>query len=154
MDISQTETSEHAKAQHRKWYGENREDYNALRRARYANNKEARERARERAAEYRAQRQVCGREIERVLTRELGGKVIRVYSTGEVADAMGRTPQMLRNWENADMIPPSSFPDKHRLYTKAQMRMIVSLENIIGENKGSWSHTKVKAKVRTIFKRW
>jgi len=151
MDVSQTQTSERAKAQHRKWYGENREDYNALRRKRYAENKDSREKARARAAAYRAGDHDIS---DRQLTRELNGKVVDVFSTGQVADAMGRTPQMLRNWENADMIPPSSFPDKHRLYTKAQMRMIVSLENIIGMNKGSWSHPKVKAKVRTIFKRW
>jgi hypothetical protein len=150
MDTSQTQTSERAKAQHRKWYSENAEDYNALRRKRYAENKEARDKARERARRYRSE----GHTIERTLTRELNGKTVEVFSTGQVAEAMGRTPQMLRNWENANLIPPSSFPDKHRLYTKAQMRMIVSLENIIGMNKGSWSHPKVKAKVRAIFKRW
>ncbi len=150
MDISRTQTSENAKAQNRKWYGENREDYNALRRQRYKNNKEARDKARNRAARYRSEDHT----IERTLTRELNGKTVEVFSTGQVAEAMGRTPQMLRNWENANLIPPSSFPDKHRLYTKAQMRMIVSLENIIGTNKGSWSNPKVKAKVRAIAKRW
>jgi len=150
MNTSQTETSERAKAQHRKWYGENREDYNALRRERYAANTEARDKARKRAARYRSEDHT----IERTLTRALNGKTVEVFSTGQVAEAMGRTPQMLRNWENADMLPPSSFPDKHRLYTKAQMRMIVSLESIIGMNKGSWAHPKVKAKVRSIAKRW
>lgn len=150
MDTSQTQTSDRAKAQHRKWYGENRDDYNALRRQRYAEDKEARKKARERAARYRNAKPP----IERTLTRELNGKVVEVFSTGQVAEAMGRTPQMLRNWENADMIPPSSFPDKHRLYTKRQVRMLVSLESIISTNRGSWSHPKVKAKVRSIVKRW
>jgi hypothetical protein len=150
MDIPQPQTSERAKEQHRKWYHENREDYNALRRQRYRDNKEAREKARARAARYRSEEHT----IERTLTRELNGKTVEVFSTGQVAEAMGRTPQMLRNWENSNLIPPSSFPDKHRLYTKAQMRMIVSLESIIGSNKGSWSHPKVKAKVRAIAKRW
>ena len=154
MNTTQTQTSDRAKAQHRKWYSENREDYNALRRQRYADSKDSRDKARERAAQYRAELQVCGRQIERVLTRELAGKTVRVYSTGEVANAMGRTPQMLRNWENANLIPPSTFDDKHRLYSKAQLRMIMSLEEIIGTNKGSWAHPKVKAKVRAIHKRW
>ena len=154
MDISQTQTSESAKAQHRKWYGENREDYNALRRKRYAENKESREKARERAAQYRAEINVCGRVIERVLTREVNGKTVEVFSTGQVAEILGRTPQMLRNWESANLIPASIFGDKHRLYTKAQVRMLVSLESIIGMNKGSWAHPKVKAKVRAIAKRW
>lgn len=147
MDMTQTER---AKAQHRRWYDENREEYNAVRRGRYAKDEESREKARQRAANYRSESHT----IERVLNRTLNGKVVRVYSTGEVAEAMGRTPQMLRNWENADMIPASSFPDTHRLYTRAQMRMIVALENIIGSNKGSWAHPKVKAKVRAIHKRW
>ena len=150
MDMSKTDTSERAKAQHRKWYDENREDYNALRRQRYKDNKEARDKARARAARYRSEKHT----IERELTRELNGRTVRVYSTGEVAEAMGRTPQMLRNWENAELIPPSSFPDKHRLYTRSQMRMIVALESIIGANNGSWSHPKVKAKIRAIRKRW
>ena len=150
MDISQTETSERAKAQHRKWYDENREDYNALRRQRYKENKEARERARERAARYRSEDHT----IERELTRKVNGKQTRVFSSGEVAAQMNRTPQMLRNWESAGLIPKSSFGDKHRLYTKAQVRMIIALEGIIGMNKGSWSHPKVKAKVRAIAKRW
>jgi hypothetical protein len=150
MDVSQTQTSDRAKAQHRKWYGENREDYNALRRERYAASKVQREKARHRAARYRSEDNTIGR----ILTRVINGKTVEVFSTGQVAEILGRTPQMLRNWENADMIPPSTFEDKHRLYTKAQVRMLVSLENIIGMNKGSWSHPKVKAKVRAIAKRW
>jgi len=150
MDISQTQTSERAKAQHRKWYGENRDDYNALRRKRYAENKESRDKARQRAARYRSEDHTIGR----ILTREINGKTVEVFSTGQVAEILGRTPQMLRNWETAGMIPPSTFDDKHRLYTKAQVRMLVSLEKIVSNNKGSWSHPKVRAKVRLIHKRW
>jgi hypothetical protein len=134
----------------RRRYDKNREAHNALRRENYAHNKEARDKARARAARYRSESHV----IDRTLTREVNGKTVEVFSTGQVAEFIGRTPQMLRNWENANMIPPSSFGDKHRLYTKSQVRMLVSLENIIAINKGSWSHPKVKAKVRTIAKRW
>lgn len=150
MDVSQTETSDWAKAQHRKWYVENREGYNELRRKRYAESKESRDKARARAARYRSEDHT----IERVLTREVNGKVVEVFSTGQVAEILGRTPQMLRNWESANLIPPSTLGDKHRLYTKAQVRMLISLESTIGMNKGSWSHPKVKAKVRAISKRW
>lgn len=154
MDISQTQTSEHAKAQHRKWYSENREEYNALRRERYADSQESRRKARLRAADYRER--VRKGEVLLVgrVFRQVGGKAVEVYRTGQVAEIIGRTPQMLRNWENADLIPLSTFEDKHRLYTKAQVRMLVSLEKIISLNKGSWSHPKVKAKVRSIAKRW
>lgn len=154
MNTTQIQTSDRAKAQHRKWYGENRDDYNALRRQRYADSKESRDKARDRATNYRGRQRAGKVEISRVLTRVINGRTVEVFSTGQVAEILARTPQMLRNWENADMIPPSTFDDKHRLYTKAQVRMLVSLEEIIGMNKGSWAHPKVKAKVRAIHKRW
>jgi len=143
-------TTEHRNAGARRRYDKNREAHNALRRENYRKNKEAREKARERAARYRSE----DHEIERQLTRVVNGVSVEVFSTGQVAEIMGRTPQMLRNWESAGMIPASTFGDKHRLYTKAQVRMLVALENIIGVNNGSWSHPKVKTKVRAIAKRW
>lgn len=148
--MKETQRQERNRAGVRKWYGENREEYNALRRERYAADQEVREKARQRAAEYRKNKPT----IERVLHRDLNGKRVRVYSTGQVAQAMERTPQMLRNWEKADLIPPSSFPDKHRLYTSKQLAMVVKLAEVIKENGGSWSSPKVKAKVRHIHKYW
>jgi len=112
--------------------------------------KRQRDKARLRAARYRSEDHA----IERSLTRVLNGKTVEVFSTGQVAEAMGRTPQMLRNWEKANLIPPSTLPDKHRLYTKAQVRMLVGLAKIIADNGGTWSSPKVKTKVRSIHKSW
>lgn len=134
----------------RKWYGENREDYNKLRRERYAANEDQREKARDRAARYREEKA----QITRQLFRDFNGNRVEVFSTGQVAARLDRTPQMLRNWERADMIPPSSFPDKHRLYTQKQADMIWGLGQVIIDTGGSWAHPKVQKQVRLIHKRW
>jgi hypothetical protein len=148
--LTEDQRQERNRAGVRKWYGENREDYNALRRERYAADEGQRVKARERAARYRKDNV----EITRKLFRELKGKSVEVFSTGQVAEYLDRTPQMIRNWERASMIPPSSFPDAHRLYTQKQMDMIRSLEHVILENGGSWANPAVKARVRAIHKRW
>lgn len=134
----------------RKWYGENRDDYNALRRDKYAASKNSREKARLRAAAYRADSPT----IERKLYRELDGKRVRVFSTGEVAARIKRTPQMLRNWHAKGLIPASSFSDKHRLYTKRQVTMLIRLDIAIRANSGSWAAPAVKKKIASIKKRW
>lgn len=134
----------------RKWYGDNKEAYNALRRERYAANKEVRNRARARAAAYRAE----SPPIERVLYRDLNGKRVRVFSTGEVAAKMQRTPQMLRNWQKEGLIPVSSFPDNHRLYTKKQVTLLTRLDETIRANAGSWSAPLVKKAISNVHKRW
>lgn len=134
----------------RNWYTENKEEYNAKRRERYKANKEQREKARERAARYRAEQP----DIERELFRTYKGKKMRVFSTGQVAAEMNRTPQMLRNWEKEGLIPEAIFPDHHRLYTVKQKSMILQLAETIAANNGSWTAPKVKKAVSWMHKRW
>lgn len=134
----------------RRYYDENREEYNLTRRTRYANDPEAREKAKQRSREYRQ----SNAPIERQLTREYNGRNVQVFSTGQIAQEMGRTPQMLRNWDKADLIPDSVFPDKHRLYTKRQKSMIIRLGQIIAENRGSLAAIPVRRYVTKMYKRW
>lgn len=148
--LDETQKQERNRAGVRKWYGENREAYNALRRERYAADKETREKARLRASEYRSRGHVP---VSRILIRRLNGKDINVYSTGQVAELLGRSPQMLRNWEKAGLIPASVFPDKHRLYTKSQVDLLVDLAEAI-YNHGGWTAPEVKAEVRQVHKNW
>lgn len=150
MTATEAQKAQKNREYSRSWYTENKEEYNAKRRERYKANKEQREKARQRAARYRAENP----SIERKLYRELNGKRVEVFSTGQVAEAMGRTPQMLRNWEANDLIPESVFPDKHRLYTGKQKRMIVRLGEVIADNGGSWSAPAVKKAVASMQKRW
>ncbi len=147
-----TERQKAARKDMRQWYGENRDDYNALRRERYALNKGARDKAIERAAIYRTERE-AGRQIERKMTREHNGKTVIVLSTGQVAGMLDRTPQMLRNWERDGLIPESVFPDEHRLYTKQQARLLVTLLNSVKRN-GGWSPWVVRERIAHTFLKW
>lgn len=148
MNIQQAERN---RAEGRRWYGDNRDSYNAVRRQRYAADPEAREKARQRAA---GRRQGIQPVPTRVLYREVNGRYVRVYSTGQVAAKMGRTAQMLRNWEIGGMIPESIFPDTHRLYTKGQVTKLVALGETMKSVGGSWEHPKVVRKVASLFRTW
>jgi hypothetical protein len=150
MTATEAQKAQKNREYSRSWYTENKEEYNAKRRERYKANKEQREKARERAARYRAENP-C---IERQLTRELKGKTVQVFSTGQVAQQLGRTPQMIRNWENEGLIPRSVFPDRHRLYTARQVKLIARLAEVVAENNGSWAAPKVKKTIAYVQKRW
>lgn len=149
--LSVNQQAERNRAGVRRWYGVNRDEYNAERRARYAASKSARKKAQQRAAEYRTR---SIKTIKRKLTRELNGKVVEVLSTGQVAAMMGHTPQMIRNWEQEGLIPMSVFPDVHRLYTKRQARMLVTLANVIKRNGGSLDSVPVWKYSRKIRASW
>lgn len=138
----------------RRWYSENREDYNILRRKRYAANKEVRIKARNRAATYRQTQSIFGVVPDRVIKRLLNGKVVVVLSTGQVAGKLGRTPQMIRNWESKGFIPPSVFSDDHRLYTKRQVRLLVTLLNAVQRNNGRWGSAAVMARIKHTYEKW
>lgn len=150
MQTNEQKLAEKNRVGFRRYYNENRDEYNAKRREKYHTDKEAREKARQRSREYRA----AGKPVERQLTRELSGRNVKVFSTGQIAQEMGRTPQMLRNWEKEGMVPESVFPDKHRLYTAKQKRMIMGLGETIAANGGSWSAIPVKRAVAKMHKRW
>lgn len=137
----------------RRWYWKNREEHNALRRERYANNLEAREKARQRAAEYRASMN-AGMTIDRKVTRKYDGKNVIVLSTGQVAKMLGRTPQMIRNWERGGLIPESVFRDTHRYYTKRQARLLITLLNTVDRSGGSWTTCPVKRRIKHTFLAW
>lgn len=145
-----TATTPEKRAKSRDWYHANKEEYNEKRRQRYAEDKEIRERARQRAADYRKR----SPKVTRQLTRILNGKTVNVYSTGQVADRIGRTPQMLRNWEANGLIPESIFEGKQRLYTKQQVDLIVYLASVIEDNDGAWTGPAVEKAVKKLFKKW
>jgi hypothetical protein len=145
-EIEDTGKLERGRATVRRWYHNHADEYNEARRKKYASDDGARERARQRAREYRARRRngaepLSNEPLFRFVNKDgpcpYGeGVRIPVYTTGQVAAYINSTPQMLRNWERKGWIPASSFPDKHRLYTKNQAFMIVSLaEFMIGYRK-------------------
>lgn len=148
--MTDAERAEKNRANVRRWYKQNKDEYNAKRRERYQADQEQREKARERAARYRAENP----SIERQLQREYNGNRVPVFSTGQVAQKLGRTPQMIRNWEKEGMIPESVFPDQHRLYTQKQVDLILALAEVIAASGGSWSAPEVKKAVANMHKRW
>ena len=105
------------------WYDKRRDDFNESRRQQYAEDKDKRAKAREQAREYRARRK-SGHVVERELTRTLNGETVRVFSSGEIADDLECSRQMLVNWEKRGWLPPPIFPDTHRLYTEHQVGLI------------------------------
>lgn len=136
------------------WYESNRDEYNAVRRTRYGMNAEVREAARIRASNYRARCRKGNVKTGRNLTRLYRGKMVEVLSTGRVAEMLGRSPQMMRNWEIAGLIPASVFPDSHRLYTKKQARLLVTLLKHVQRNNGSWDSNAVRARIAHTRNKW
>jgi hypothetical protein len=114
---------EKARANFQKWYQANREEYNALRRMRYAKTPAVKKKARTQAAKYREERR-AGRFSERPLFREVNGIPTRVYTLGQVSEITGIPQQTLRNWEAKNRIPPTVFPGTHRLYLKHQVQLL------------------------------
>lgn len=55
------------------------------------------------------------------------GEVIDLYYIGTLANALGRTPNTIRKWEIAGVIPDPCFQDAHgrRLYSEEQVNAIV-----------------------------
>lgn len=55
------------------------------------------------------------------------GKVVELYSIGELAFRVGRAAEVVRKWEIAGIIPPTCFHDKNgcRMYTLEQINLIV-----------------------------
>lgn len=150
----------------RKWYHGNADEYNAARREKYANDPEARQKAVDRAREYRARRRVGGMQEFKPLYRyvnRLGnscvygaGTRVRVWTTGMVATSIGATPQMLRNWGRKGWIPLSQFSDTHRLYTNHQCRLIKRLAKFMVKYRKSPSKygPKLAVLVDSIAAQW
>lgn len=121
-------TPETSRSTFRRWYENHREEFNEKRRQAYAKTPVRKAVSRERAEKYRAARRQ-GLSIERSLTRLVDGQPVRVFTTGELADLLGCSAQMIRNWEAKGWIPTTLFPDSHRLYMKHQVMLITSLYN-------------------------
>lgn len=57
------------------------------------------------------------------------GTTVELFYIGELASALGRSPQTVRRWEIAKVIPPTIFKDRQnrRLYTREQIDTLVSI---------------------------
>lgn len=105
---------EDARRYQRSYYRKNRDARSAERRARYAEDPEARARAQARS---RANKEANPQQLsERVYYRDVMANglmvSIPVYPTGHVAKIIGKTPQAIRVWESKGWIPEPIFTDK------------------------------------------
>lgn len=131
-----------------KWYEENSQTFNNRRRERYQADKSYREKARLRAAEYRARKREERRQNHQVQTRFLNGVEVPVLTISEVAAELKCSPERLRYLERKNWIPETVFGEYKRLYTKAQVGLIrqiidaidldLDTQQAINEAKAKW----------------
>lgn len=76
------------------------------------------------------------------------GKEVDLYYVGQLATALGRTPDTIRKWELAGIIPSTCFRDKLgcRLYTAEQIEAAVRVAEkckiMQGKRMGDTTFTK------------
>jgi hypothetical protein len=113
------------------WYARNREEYNAKRKAKYAEDSTHRTAVIERQKDYRKDkpRQPSdGRHF-----RKIAGHEVEVFRIGYAAEAIGRTIQIIRTWEKEGKIPLPSIPGGHRYYTLNQVKLMTELAELMNE---------------------
>lgn len=82
------------------------------------------------------------------------GRVVELYSIGELAFRIGRTTEVVRKWEIAGVIPPTCFHDRNgcRMYTLEQINLIVDTATECHINRGTqFSKTGFSKK---LFAKW
>lgn len=108
------------------WYDENAEKLATKRRTKYQTDPATREAAKERSRAYRAER-AKGGTITRQTYRIVKGKRTRVYTVGEIAQAVGRSTSNLRLLISKGEVPSPTLEGAHRHYTLAEFNAIKKL---------------------------
>lgn len=140
----------------REWYDENKDERNAKRRAKYKSDKATRDKAKANAA---ANRAAGGpQNTDEVLQRvnPVTGKLINVYRITAVADKVGRTAQVIRQWEGKGYVPEPSFDGVQRVYTHRQINLIKRIVKVF--DKFRYRHRELQEHldpvVETVFAEW
>jgi ribosomal protein S8E len=108
----------------KRWYGDNREEYNKRRKNRYDTDPEYREKVKERAR-LSKRRKIAA--MGGAVTRSWKGTTLLVYRIGRVCEKLGINKNVILDWENRGIIPTPIFGGKHRVYTQNQMDLIREL---------------------------
>jgi hypothetical protein len=138
----------------RRWYARHRVEYSELRRQRYKSDVKRRKKARADAARYRRER-IEGLKVQRVLSREVRGVKIEVFTSGYIADRIKVSPQMIRAWEARGWIPKPLFTgEKHRLYTARQMALMRLLADAVRNKKRKPDQTMLLEVISVVHKTW
>jgi len=106
------------------WYDRNKEELNAKRRKKYAENAQFRKKTQDKAREsYRKNRRVTNPADRRTVVDESGE---RYFSIGRVARLIGRQPESVRKLHRMGVLPDPVYYDSRgwRLYNRAQALLI------------------------------
>lgn len=115
-----------------KWYKENKDERNARRRERYADDPEYRAQVVERSREQRERKRKVPKvrlpRFQKPKREELpDGSVIHLYSVGAFAKLIGRSIQSISHWENKGLIPETPYRDSRgfRYFTRSMMAVVI-----------------------------
>lgn len=110
------------------WYEKNKEAYNESRRKKYKEDPAIREKYLTRQKSYRSKNPYASK----VSVREVDGADVEVFRIGMVAKYVGRSVDVIRQWEKLGIIPtPSVVGEAHRQYTKNQIALLKELAELI-----------------------
>jgi hypothetical protein len=144
-----TEQDDKAREKFGRWYEKNREDFNAKRRQRYAQDSELRKKARENAKRQReAQRERT--EIDTTPTVRGG---VKTYRPAQVAELIGRSPETLRTWRRNGWLPESD--SRHPVYTAKQVKLLKKLSDTIAKYRYAKDYeARVETVVAKLHEAW
>jgi len=141
------------------WYAKNKEDFNAKRRARYANDPEYRAKQRARTEEWkarqrelrRAERGDAPRTRDRTIMVECAGGKVAMHTIGVFSERVGKSIVTLRSWERKGFLPESPFRSSRgdRLYTDAMIDVVAGI--VAGRSIVQMDDEMAKAKIRQVW---
>ena len=136
-----------------KWYEENKEKYNEARRKRYAANESVREKAKERASEYR-KKPKDDRE-PKFSIKVVDGVEMKLWATGDAALQIGIHKQTIPKWEAQGYIGPPAYMDRRRWYAAHQLVLMDQLRKLLKRgNRGLMYAAKKQKFLETLHKAW
>ena len=108
---------------YRKWYNQNKKEFNAKRAQKYREDSETRQKILDYQNEYRKTHSRPSMAGARNV-RFYKGKKYEVFRIGHVAEYIGLSEQTIRGWERKELIPLPSFKSAHRYYSKGQIELL------------------------------
>jgi len=139
----------------KEWYGDNKEDYNAKRRARYHGDKEYRKRVQSYTRRYREGRPQKESISGGVFMIKVNGKTVKGYRTGAVAVKLGVKAEAIRYLEKKGYILKAVVSGKNRTYTFRQISLIKkAFDARYRFNNGMMTQEEVTAVKETIKREW
>lgn len=112
------------------WYRNHRTEHNEHRRERYADDPKVRLKAKQQAQRYRERLRDGYQPEPAKQYREIDGKKQRVFSTGDVARALGVSTTTIRKWADYAVVPEAARHGNRRIYTERQKNLLLVFSKI------------------------